>query len=164
MVCKIICRIIGRKKNISMLACLYKIDSSREEKHTNVYLQETIWWELFKATPFGVWGGPEKDWWFFTAHRLLSRIWAWLDGLSTYKSYNRNNDINMQKIQTVYCCEVEAVVGGGGLTPSRWSCPLILLISSSKLIWFSWIDCLRRGSLVWLKYLVRSMFLCPQIS
>ena len=79
-------------------------------------------------------GGPEKERWFFTAHGLLSRIWARLDGLSTYKSYNRNNDINMQKILTIYCCEVEAVVGGAGLTPSMRSCPLILLISSSKLI------------------------------
>ena len=59
---------------------------------------------------------------------------GWTDCLPTYKSYNRNNDINMQKILTVYCCEVEAVMGGGGLTPSRRSCPLILLISSSKLI------------------------------
>ena len=59
---------------------------------------------------------------------------SWTDCLPTYKSYNRNNDINMQKILTVYCCEAEAVVGGGGLTPSRQSCPLILLISSSKLI------------------------------
>ena len=31
----------------------------------------------------------------------------------------RDNDINMQKIPTVYCCEVEAVEGGGGLTPKE---------------------------------------------
>ena len=48
---------------------------------------------------------------------------------------DRKNDINMQKIPTVYCFEVEAVVGGGGgLIPSKRSCPLILLISRSKLI------------------------------
>lgn len=83
-------------------------------------------------------------------------------GLGTYETgiyKDRKNDINMQKIPTVYCFEVEAVVGGGGgLIPSKRSCPLILLISRSKLIWFSWIFCLRRVSVVWLKYLVWSVF------
>ena len=29
-------------------------------------------------------GGPEKNQWFFMVHRLLSHIWAWLDGRTGY--------------------------------------------------------------------------------
>ena len=75
--------------------------------------------------------GPEKDRWFFYSAAVS---YVGIHGLHTYKTYNRNNDINMQKILTVYCCDVEAVEGGGGLTPRRQSCDFTWLISSNKLL------------------------------
>ena len=60
-------------------------------KDRKVYIQIILKFEiifqifkLFKATPFGVWGGPEKDRRLASLLQgMLSRIWTALHGLGT---------------------------------------------------------------------------------
>ena len=138
-----------QKENISMLACPYKYRSRcGENTRMCTYKNYLMRFELFKATPFGVWGWSWKGPVVFYGAAVS---YVGIHGLHTYKTYNRNNDINMQKILTVYCCDVEAVEGDGGLTPRRRSCDFTRFISSNKLLWFSCMPCLTCGSVVWSK-------------